>query len=118
MRPNRILIGFLILNMNINLNYIQGVTETTLDFFEDTNGRINPDKDLNIFYEPIKSSSSDTIIGVKIDFTWKIWVSDKWDKDSTRESNHLKILTNDKLSGVISDLSDIFNEINNCRLDY
>lgn len=104
--------------MNITIDYLKGVTETTLDFFEDVNGRIHPDKDLNIWYDPIKSSNSDNIVGCKIQFVWKTWVSNRTDKDSTLTDNYLKVYNNDRLSGVISDLSDIFNDINNCRLEY
>lgn len=98
--------------MNIEIDYIKGVTETTLNFYQSVNKLIDPDKDLQIYYETITDSKTkELVIGCKIIFVWKTHVSRSWDVDSALTDDHLKIYTKDELEAVISDISSMLTEI-------
>lgn len=97
--------------MNIELNYVKGVTETTLYFYEQSNGHIDKDKSLEIFYETILDSKTKTIVvGIKITFVWIIQLSRSID-DNIRNDNTLTVYTKDKLESVIADISSILNDV-------
>ncbi len=104
--------------MNITKDYIQAVTETTLDFYEQSNGTIDKDKDLEIFYEPVLDSKTATIqVGMKITFVWITELKHTRDADDhVRNDNYLKIYSKDKLSSVIADISSILSDIDSSTI--
>lgn len=104
--------------MNIDLNYIKGIADTALDLYEQSDGRIEPDKELTLRYEEVWSSSKTQIIGTKITFTWYTWLSSKWDKEHKVSENHLIIYEKDKLSSVIADISSIYSDIHKTTINY
>lgn len=95
------------------LNYLRGVVDTTVNYYENINGSIDADKDLFISYEPLLDSKTQSkIIGYKISFTWITELKHIRDEDDhVRNDNCLKIYSKDKLSGVISDLESILTDI-------
>lgn len=102
--------------MNINIDYIKGVTEATLDFYETINGRIDRDKSLEIFYETILDSKTKTIIvGIKINFVW-ITELTRGVTDNVRDDNSICIYSKDKIDAVISDISSILNDIDQSQI--
>lgn len=97
--------------MNIDINYIKGVTETTIDFYNQSNGFIDGDKELEIFYETILDSKTKTIVvGIKVEFVWITEQSRGLD-GNVRESNSMNIYSKDKLTSVIADISSILTDI-------
>ncbi len=98
--------------MNIEIDYIKGVAETTLSFYESINGTIDPDKCLELSYDTITDSkTAKLVIGCKITFTWKLEVSREWHIDSKLDDNYLKIYSKDNLDSVISDISSVLTDI-------
>ena len=103
--------------MKISTDYINGIVDTTKDFYEDQMQRINPDKDLQIFYDEIKDSKNKLItVGIKVTFTWIVEQSRNED-DNVRDDNHINIYSKDRLESVISDISSILNDIDAVVLD-
>lgn len=97
--------------MKTTLDYIQAVTETTIDFYEQSNNFIDRDKQLEIHYEPIFDSKTSTIqIGMKITFTWVVEFM-RGLVDDKRDDNYLKIYSKDKLTSAIADISSILTDI-------
>lgn len=104
--------------MKIDLNYVEGVTDTVKQFYEDENGTIPADKELTMFFEHYHTNDNMQIIGFKITFTWKTWVSNKWDKDSEYGNNQIIVFEKEKLSSFISDLNTIFSDIHLQAINY
>jgi len=102
--------------MEINTDYLRGLVDTTLEFYELTNGRIPKDKDLQIRYEIF--TGSHYVVGCKVTFTYKVTVSSKWDIDSELEENWIKIYEKDTISGVVSDITDILSDIHLKSINY
>lgn len=102
--------------MEINTDYLRGLVDTTLEFYELTNGRIPKDKDLQISYEIFNGNYNS--IGCKVTFTYKVTVSSKWYFDSELEENWIKIYQKDTISGVVSDISDILSNIHLKSINY
>jgi hypothetical protein len=97
--------------MNITKDYIQAVTETTLDFYEQSNKQIDPDKELEIYYESIMDSKTSTIqVGMQINFVWTTKLNRGF-TDNDRADNYLKIYSKDRLTSVIADISSILTDI-------
>lgn len=97
--------------MEITLDYIKGVVETTLDFYEQSNNHIDKDKELEIYYEPIFDSKTSTIqIGMKILFVWTAELM-RGMSDNKRTDNYLKIYSKDRLTSVIADISSVLTDI-------
>ena len=97
--------------MKITLDYIEAVTETTLDFYEQSNKHIDPDKELEIYYEPIFDSKTSKIqIGMKITFVWVVELM-RGVSDNKRNDNYLKVYSKDRLTSVIADISSILTDI-------
>ena len=98
--------------MNIEIDYIKGVAETTLSFYETMNGTIDPDKCLDLTYETIVDSKTKTlVIGCKITFTWKTEVTREWHLDHKLDDDYLKVYSKDNLDSVISDISSCLTDI-------
>lgn len=102
--------------MEINTDYLRGLVDTTLEFYELTNGRIPADKQMTVRYEIF--TGSHYVVGCKIVFTYKLTVSSKWDIDSELEENWIKIYEKDTISGVVSDITDILSDIHLTALNY
>ena len=103
--------------MEINTDYLRGLVDTTLEFYELTNGRIPKDKDLQIRYEIF--TGSHYVVGCKVTFTYKVTVSSKWDVDSELDLiDWLKVYEKDTVSGVVSDISDILSDIHLKSINY
>lgn len=97
--------------MNIELNYVKGITETTIYFYEQSNGCIDKDKNLEIFYETILDSKTKTIVvGIKIEFVWITDLSHGIN-DHVKNDNSINIYSKDKLPSVIADISSILNDV-------
>jgi len=97
--------------MNITKDYIQAVTETTLDFYESMNSHIDKDKELEFYYEPIMDSKTSTIqVGMQINFVWTTKLNRGF-TDNDRQDNYLKIYSKDRLTSVIADISSILTDI-------
>lgn len=96
-----------------DLNYLRGVVDTTLNYYEAVNKEIDSDKDLFISYEPITDSKTQRlIIGHKITFTWITELKHTRDVDDhVREDKPFKVYSKDKLTSVISDLESILTDI-------
>lgn len=96
-----------------DLNYLRGVVDTTLNYYEAVNADIDSDKDLFISYEPITDSKTQKlIIGYKISFTWIIELKHTRDiDDHVRDDDYLKVYSKDKLTSVISDLESKLSDI-------
>lgn len=90
--------------MNIDTNYILGIADATLDFYQEMNGTIDSEKEVSFFTEPIHIKEN--IIGCKVYVNYKI--NNNEDDD---ESQWINIYSKDKISGVISDISDILSSI-------
>lgn len=103
--------------MEINTDYLRGLVDTTIEFYELTNGRIPKDKDLQVRYEMFNGNYNS--IGCKITFTYKITVSSKWDVDSELDLiDWLKVYEKDTISGVVSDITDILSDIHLKSINY
>lgn len=96
-----------------NLNYLRGVVDTTVNYYEAVNKEIDQDKDLFISYEPLTDSKTQSqIIGYKISFTWITELKHIRDEDDhVRDDKYLKVYSKDKLTSVISDLESILTDI-------
>lgn len=102
--------------MNISIDYVKGVVETTLDFFEENNNCIDKNKELTINYEPFWNSGKSMIIGCKITFTCRTMVSNKWDIGHEFYENYITVLSGERLTHFISDVSSELETINNLRI--
>lgn len=103
--------------MNLDKNYILGVLDSTLDDFEEKESRINPDKGLEFFFENIyNSNDSKQLIGVKVEMTWITKLSHDVD-DNIREDLWIKVYAKATISGFKSDVYDMFNTINNTKIE-
>jgi len=107
---------FIYKKMDINTDYLRGLVDTTIEFYELTNGRIPADKQMTVRYEIF--TGSHYVVGCKIVFTYKLTVSSKWDIDSELEENWIKIYEKDSISGVVSDITDILSDIHLKTLNY
>ena len=100
--------------MKIDKLYLEGVVDSMLYDYECINGSINPEKELNYYFdEVISSSNSGTIIGCDINFSW-IRVHNREDFESHEYgTNRLRIFTKDNLGGVMADIATILHDIDN-----
>lgn len=104
--------------MKIDLNYIEGVCDCALDLYQQSDGYIEADKELKLTYEQVWSSSKTQIIGTKVTFTWRTWVSTKWDKEDRLNDNYIIASVNDKLSSFIADVSSALSDIHKQSINY
>lgn len=103
--------------MNLDKNYILGVLDSTLDDFEQQENHINKDKVLEFFCENIyNSKDSKQLIGVKVEMSWITKLSHDVD-DNIREDLWIKVYAKDTISGFKSDVYDMFNTINNTKIE-
>ena len=103
--------------MNLDKNYILGVLDSTLDDFEQQENHINKDKVLEFFCENIyNSKDSKQLIGVKVEMSWMTKLSHDVD-DNIREDLWIKVYAKDTISGFKSDVYDMFNTINNTKIE-
>lgn len=90
--------------MKIETEYILGIADATLDMWQDVNGTIEAEKNVNFYAEPIHNKEK--VIGCKLYINYSI-NNDEFD-DKTQWMN---IYPKDKIGGVISDISDILSSI-------
>ena len=103
--------------MNLDKNYILGVLDSTLDDFEQQENHINKDKGLEFFFQNIyNSKDSKQLIGVKVEMTWITKLSHDVD-DNIREDLWINVYAKDTISGFKSDVYDMFNTINNTKIE-
>lgn len=103
--------------MIIDKMYIKGVLDATLDEFEQAESHINPDKDLEFFIENIyNSKDSKVLIGCKVEMTWITKLSHDVD-DNIREDLSLKVYSKDSIGAFKSDIYDMFNTINQAKIE-
>lgn len=103
--------------MILDKMYILGVLESTLDEFEEKENRINPNKGLEFFFENIyNSKDSKQLIGIKVEMTWITKLSHDVD-DNIREDLWIKVYSKDTISGFKSDIYDMFNTINQYKIE-
>ena len=103
--------------MKLDKNYILGVLDAALDDFEEKESRINPDKGLEFFFENIyNSKDSKQLIGVKVEMTWVTKLSHDVD-DNIREDLSLKVYSKDSIGAFKSDIYDMFNTINQAKIE-
>jgi hypothetical protein len=103
--------------MKIDKLYIEGIVDATLSDFEQRDNCINPDKDLEISYNTLTNSKDGKVdIGCQVTFTWITKLSHDVD-DNVRDENYIKIYSKDKIAGVVSDVYDIFSDINKCKIE-
>lgn len=99
--------------MELDKMYIKGVLDATLDEFEQAENNIDPDKDLQFFFEYLyNSKDSKVLIGCKVEMTWITKLSHDVD-DNIREDLWIKVYSKDTISGFKSDIYDMFDTINN-----
>lgn len=110
--------------MEIDLMYIKGVIDSTIDEYEQMNSRIDEEKELSYNVEPYYGSVK-TVIGAKIIFSAVTSVINKYDDngiyDTNKEyyDNYIIIYKSDKLSSFKSDVFDILTEIDKFKIsDY
>ena len=103
--------------MNLDKNYVLGVLDSTLEDFEQQENHINPDKDLQFFFENIyNSKDSKQLIGVKVEMSWITKLSHDVD-DNIRENLCIKVYAKDTISGFKSDVYDMFHTVNNTKIE-
>lgn len=110
--------------MEIDLMYIKGVIDSTIDEYEQMNSRIDEEKELTYNVEPYYGSVK-TVIGAKISFSAITSVASKdyndgtFDVEKSYYDNYLIVYKSDKLAGVKSDIYDILTEIDKFKIsDY
>lgn len=101
----------------MTIDYLSGIVDTTIEFFEMTEGRINPDKELSISYELFNGNTAKTM-GCKITFTYKVGLSSKWLIENEYGEMNLKVYNKDTTSSIIHDVSNILEEIHLKQIDY
>ena len=93
--------------MNIDTNYILGIADATLDMWQETNGTIDSEKEVSFFTEPIINNNKQSVaIGCRLYVNYK---DGNWEDND--KSTDFNIYSKDKISGVISDISDILSSI-------
>lgn len=99
--------------MNINKDYVQGVVETTKDFFEIASGEIDSKKELNVTYEEITLGACKTPGGCRVKFNWKSFENE--DREEGIEMNDkIEVFSNKgNLTSFISDIDSKLNDIHN-----
>lgn len=103
--------------MELDKMYIKGVLDATLDEFQQAENHINPDKDLEFFIENIyNSKDSKVLIGCKVEMTWITKLSHDVD-DNIREDLWIKVYSKDTIAGFKSDIYDMFNTINQAKIE-
>jgi len=110
--------------MEIDLMYIRGVIDSTLDEYEQINGLIDEDKDLLITVEPF-SGSQKNVIGAKVNISAITSIKKTFDLDGITDikkeyyDNYIVIYKTDKLASFKSDLFDELTEIDKIKIsDY
>jgi len=100
--------------MNIEKNYILGVCETTLDFYNELNKPIDEDKEVSFSTESIVNNNKNNfVMGCKLTIGWFNTI----EKDEP-ELKSFNIYSKDKLKDVISDISSILSEINSDSIEF
>lgn len=98
--------------MTISLEYIQGVVDTIIDFYETENGCIDPDKQMEINYTPIYSGTG-IEMGMKVSMTYIV----ESGEDNIREDNSIKVYSYCKLSSFVADISSMLNDIDSVKIN-
>lgn len=102
--------------MELDKMYIKGLLDATLDNFEQAESHINPDKDLQFFFENIyNSKDGKVLIGIKVEMTWITKLSHDVD-DNVRNDLWIKVYAKDTVSGFMSDVFDMFDQINKAKI--
>jgi hypothetical protein len=96
-----------------SIDTIKGIVFTTLDFYEQLNHDIDPEKELIFEFENILDSKTSTKnIGVKVIFKWNTSNTFSWNEDHKPfSSKEMLIFSNDRLTSIIEDIRSILNDI-------
>lgn len=110
--------------MEIDLMYIKGVIDSTIDEYEQMNSAISEDKELSITVEPYYGSQK-VIIGTKINFSAVTCIKTHYDNNGIYDVekeyyyNSFIIYKNDELGKVKSDIFCELTEIDKFKIsDY
>lgn len=97
--------------MKINKEYISGLADATLEIYEVTNGRIDPNKEFR--YRLVEKPNC-----IELWFNCKIGLSGKWNIDNMMHESRITIYEADNVASVICDIETELTEIDSKQLYY